>query len=69
LGKTRVLNQGIIYLTKADEEEVVTLKVPIVYKTNNNIRKTSQVNQGATKISLDMNIGEKTQNPTKEVPH
>jgi len=65
LGKTRVLHQGIIYLTKDDEEEVVTLKVPIVYETNHNIRKTSQVNQGAKEISLDMNIGEKTQNPTK----
>jgi hypothetical protein len=48
---------------------VVTLKVPIVYETNKNIRKTSQVNQGAKEIPLDMKIGETTQNPTKEVPH
>jgi hypothetical protein len=47
----------------------VTLKVPIVYETNTNIRKTSQVNQGAKEIPLDMKIDETTQNPTKEVPH
>jgi hypothetical protein len=48
---------------------VVIVKVPIVYETNPNIRKTSQVNQGAKEIPLDTNIGETTQNPTKEVPH
>ena len=47
---------------------MVTLKVPIVYETNPNIRKTSQVNQGAKEIPLDTKIGETTQNPTKEVP-
>jgi hypothetical protein len=48
---------------------VVTLKVPVVYETNTNISKTSRVNQGAKEIPLDTNIGETTQNPTKEVPH
>jgi len=67
--RTKIPPQKIIDLTKDDEEEVVIVKVPIVYDTNPNIRKTSQVNQGAKEIPLDTDIGETMQNPTKEVPH